>query len=73
MRLVNPPILAYPDLSVSFILQTNASEQAIGAILSQVQKGQEHVISYWSRRSTIQWEALSIEAICLWIFMSACH
>ena len=31
------PILARPDYSKRFIVETNASDQAIGAILSQIQ------------------------------------
>ena len=66
-KLVTPPILAYPDFTRPFILQTDASDQAIGAVLSQEREGQEHVISYWSRRldksernySTIEREALA--------------
>ena len=69
-RLVSPPILAYPDFSVPFLLQTDASDAAIGAVLSQVQEGHECVISYWSRRldksgknySTVEKEALAAVA-----------
>ena len=39
-----------PDFTRPFILQTDALDQAIGAVLSQEHEGQEHVISYWSRR-----------------------
>ncbi|XP_018648667.1 KRAB-A domain-containing protein [Schistosoma mansoni] len=53
-RLSSPPILAVPDTSVSggeFILDTDASSSAIGAVLSQVAPdGQERVIAYASRR-----------------------
>ena len=66
-KLVAPPILAYPDFTLPFIMQTDASDQAIGAVLSQEIEGREHVISYWSRRldksernySTIEREALA--------------
>ncbi|CAH8599440.1 unnamed protein product [Schistosoma rodhaini] len=53
-RLSSPPILAVPDTSASggeFILDTDASSSAIGAVLSQVAPdGQERVIAYASRR-----------------------
>jgi hypothetical protein len=37
-RLTNVPILAYPDFSRDFILDTDASKEAIGAVLSQIDK-----------------------------------
>ena len=48
-RLVSAPILAYPDPDQEFILDTDASAYGIGAVLSQVQEGQERVIAYASR------------------------
>ncbi|CAH8528218.1 unnamed protein product [Schistosoma turkestanicum] len=53
-RLTSPPTLAFPDTSADggqFILDTDASFSAIGAVLSQVARdGQERVIAYVSRR-----------------------
>ncbi|CAH8628181.1 unnamed protein product [Schistosoma guineensis] len=53
-RLTSPPILAFPDTSADggeFILDTDASSSAIGAVLSQVARdGHERVIAYASRR-----------------------
>lgn len=43
------PILAYPNIDDQFILDTDASGVAIGAVLSQVQEGNERVIAYYSR------------------------
>nr|XP_034338992.1 uncharacterized protein LOC117693065 [Crassostrea gigas] len=43
------PALGHPDLSKEFILDTDASRDAIGAILSQEQDGHEKVIAYASR------------------------
>jgi len=51
-RLVSAPILALPDWSQSFLLDTDASDTGIGAVLSQVQDGKEHVIAYASRSLT---------------------
>lgn len=43
------PILAYPDFSKDFILTTDASDFAVGAVLSQGQIGKDHPIAYASR------------------------
>ena len=49
-NMVTSPILAYPLIEGSkFILDTDASNLAIGAVLSQVQDGEEKVIAYGSR------------------------
>ena len=44
-----PPILAMPNDTGDFVLDTDASDQTIGAVLSQVQDGIERVIAYASR------------------------
>ena len=46
--LLSAPCLAFPNTDDPFILDTDASETSIGAELSQVQNGQEVVISYAS-------------------------
>ena len=69
-RLVSPPILAYPQFEHKFTLATDASDSALGGVLSQVIDGQENVISYWSRQlnraernySTVEREALVVVA-----------
>ena len=48
--LTSAPILAMPTESDRMILDTDASNEAIGAILSQVQGEHERVIAYASRR-----------------------
>ena len=49
-HLVTAPTLTYPDYQQPFILDTDASDVGIGAILSQSQKdGSERVIAYASR------------------------
>ena len=47
-RMVTAPVLAYPDPDCPFILDTDASNTAIGAELSQVQDGVERTIAYGS-------------------------
>jgi len=37
--LLEAPILAYPDPALEYILDTDASDQNVGAVLSQVQEG----------------------------------
>lgn len=41
-------VLAYPDFDKPFILDTDASEHSCGAVLSQIQNGEEKVLSYFS-------------------------
>lgn len=48
--LCDEPIPKYPDVSKSFVLSTGACAIAIGAVLSQVHNGQEHPVTYSSRR-----------------------
>ena len=43
------PLLAHPDFTKAFILDTDASDTAIGAVLSQIHDGEERVITYTSR------------------------
>jgi len=66
--LCQEPILQYPDFTKPFLLTTDASGTAIGAILSQGQIGKDQPISYASRvlndaernYSTIEKELLAI-------------
>jgi len=43
------PLLAYPDFRAEFILDTDASNHGIGAVLSQLKDGVEHPVAYASR------------------------
>ena len=68
--LCSDPILISPDFDRPFILQTDASDRGLGAVLSQhAEDDQEHPVAYWSRKllpreqrySTIEKECLAIK------------
>ena len=48
-HLSSTPILAFPDFKEPFILYTDASVTAMGAVLAQVQDGKERAICYASK------------------------
>ncbi|KAK3735482.1 hypothetical protein QZH41_005034, partial [Actinostola sp. cb2023] len=49
-KLTSPPVLGYVDFSKPFVVETDASNEGLGAVLSQDQDGQRRVIAYASRR-----------------------
>ena len=50
VSLCSTPVLAFPVLDRQFVLQTDASDVGLGAILTQIDgKGNERVVSYASR------------------------
>ncbi len=50
--LTSAPVLRAPDFSCPFLLQTDASNTGLGAVLSQIQEGEEHPVIYISRKLT---------------------
>ena len=57
---IPPPILAYPQLEKPFILKTDASDIALGAVLTRLDDfNGEHVISYASRSLSNRGKAYS--------------
>ena len=48
-RLFSAPILAFPSMREPFILYTDASQHAMGAVVAQIQNGSERVICYASK------------------------
>ena len=62
------PILAYADYKKPFKVYTDASEIGLGAVISQVQKEQEHVIAYASRslnKAEQRYDAHKLEFLAL--------
>ena len=71
--LCSAPVLRGPDFTRPFVLQTDASEWGVGAVLTQmVDNGNEHPVAYFSRKllpreekfSTIEKECLAIKLAC---------
>ena len=48
-RLISASILGYPDPKLEYILDTDASDVGVGAVLSQVQQQKKRVITYYSK------------------------
>ena len=46
------PVLACPSNDGDFVLDTDASNYVAGAVLSQIQNGEERVVSYFSKSFT---------------------
>ena len=67
--LCEEPVLVSPDFDKPFVLQTDASGTGIGAVLAQIIEGDEHPITYISRKllkhernySTVEKECLAIK------------
>lgn len=66
--LCNEPLLQYPDFEKEFILTTDASNYAVGAILSQIKNGADLPIAYASRtlnKSETQYSAIEKELLAI--------
>ena len=69
-KLCSAPVLKSPNFKLPFVLQTDASNRGVGAVLTQYsEEGEEHPIAFWSRKflpreerySTIEKECLAIK------------
>lgn len=69
--LVNAPVLALPDYTVPFNIHCDASNVGVGAMLTQVQDGQERVIAYYSSKLTPdQQKYFTTEKECLAVILA---
>ena len=74
MRLLQAPILAFPNFRHPFVIDMDASETALGAVLSQLIEGEERPIVFESRvlsktevnYATTKHEALGIVQAMQW-------
>lgn len=73
-KLISAPILANPDFDLPFTVQTDSSDRAIGAVLTQEQNGVERVIAYYSQKLTsAQRKYAATERECLAVLMAIRH
>ena len=74
MRLLQAPILSFPNFSYPFVIDSDASETALGAVSSQVIEGEERPVAFESRvltktevnYATTKREALGIVQAMQW-------
>ena len=74
-RLLKEPTLSFPDFNQPFVLDTDASDNSLGAVLSNVVNGEERPLAYMSRvlsktettmYSTTKREALAVVQALKW-------
>ena len=69
--LTSPPLLAYPDFGNKFFLATDASQDAVGAVLSQMEDGKDRVVAYYSQKLTATQRKWSTYDRKLWAIVSS--
>ena len=69
--LTTTPVLGFADYCLPFIVETDASDKGLGAVLSQVQDGKPRVIAYASRslrggeKNDANYSAMKLETLAL--------
>lgn len=72
--LVTAPVLSNPDFHAPFIIETDSSDLAIGAVLVQIQQGERKTIAYFSKKlSSTQRRYSATERECLAVLLSIEH
>lgn len=51
-QFASAPILVQPDTTLQFVVEVDASDSGVGAVLSQQREGKMHPCAYFSRRLT---------------------
>lgn len=69
--LTSPPVLANPDFSKQFVIESDASAVAAGAVLVQYQEGVRRPIAFFSRKfSATQMKYSATERECLAVILA---
>ena len=66
--LTSSPVLQFPDFSLPFYIQSDASDKGFGAILGQMRNGSEVVVAYASKAigsSQVNWSTIEKEAFAI--------
>ncbi|XP_058827826.1 uncharacterized protein LOC131687751 [Topomyia yanbarensis] len=72
--LVSAPILGNPNFALPFSIESDASDNAVGAALVQQQDGEQKVIAYFSKKlSSTQRKYASVEKECLGVLLAIEH
>lgn len=71
VALTSAPVLANPNYDLPFIIQTDASDAGMGAVLVQGDGEEERVIAYWSQKlSSAQRKYQTTERECLAVILA---